>query len=102
MFYDIGQKVTKLQILKLLIAFWPYKNDINGFSRIVMPWLQALSRKSYLQTWTLKCQQTHGKLLIQLITLHSLKPDFMVGYVLQSSSAWHNMAYQRLYVEKEI
>jgi hypothetical protein len=39
MFDDMGQKVTKLQILKLLIAFWPYKNDMNGFSRIVMPWL---------------------------------------------------------------
>jgi hypothetical protein len=55
MFDDMGQKVTKLQILKLLIAFWPYKNDMNGFSGIVMPWLQALSRKSYLQTWTLEC-----------------------------------------------
>jgi hypothetical protein len=102
MFYDIGQKVTKLQILKLLIAFWPYKNDIKGISEIVMPWLQALSRKSYLQTWTLECQQTHGKLLIQLIRLNSLKPDFRAGYVLQSSSEWHNMAYQRLYVENEI
>jgi hypothetical protein len=101
MFYVIGQKVNTLQVLKLLIAFWPYKNDIKGFSRIVMPWLHALSRKSYLQTWTLECQQTHGKLLIQLIRLNSLKPDFMVGYVLQSSSVWHNMAYQRLYVEEE-
>ena len=37
MFYDVRLKVTKLQILKLLIAFWPYKNDMNGFSGIVMP-----------------------------------------------------------------
>jgi hypothetical protein len=37
-----------------------------------------------------------------LIRLNSLKPDFRAGYVLQSSSEWHNMAYQRLYVENEI
>jgi hypothetical protein len=73
---------------------------MNGFSGIVMPWLQALSRKSYLQTWTLECQQTCGKLLIQLIRLNLLKPNFMAGYILQSSSEWHNMAYQRLYAEK--
>jgi hypothetical protein len=47
-------------------------------------------------------QLIHGKLLIQLIRLNSLKPEFMTGYVLQSSSEWHNMAYQRLYVGKEI
>ena len=34
---SFGQKTNKLQILKLLIAFWPYKNGIKGFSRIVMP-----------------------------------------------------------------
>jgi hypothetical protein len=47
MIYEIGQRVTQLQILELLIAFWPYKKKVDNFNLIVMPWLEAIAGKNF-------------------------------------------------------
>ena len=69
--HHIGKVVTKLELIKLLITFWPYRSEIEGFDLIVIPWLELLSQYNYRFRWTRDCYRSLSLIICHLNNLLS-------------------------------
>jgi hypothetical protein len=53
----LGNKVTKLNVIRLNIRLWPYRLEIENFDLKIMPGLEVKSQKDYRFKWTNRCLQ---------------------------------------------
>jgi hypothetical protein len=59
----IGDRVTKLTLIKLIIEFWCLKETESQFDSRIMPWLKMLTQKPYESIWDKESWLIHGWLL---------------------------------------
>jgi hypothetical protein len=43
----LGTKVSKLDLINLIIELWPYTTEIKNFDLKIMPWLEVFTQKNY-------------------------------------------------------
>jgi hypothetical protein len=44
-YHFLGTKVSKLDLINLIIELWPYRPEIENFDLKIMPWLKFLHKK---------------------------------------------------------
>jgi hypothetical protein len=55
--------VSKLDLINLIIALWPYRLEIENFYFKIMPWLEVLAQDNYKFVWTNKYLKAQNILL---------------------------------------
>jgi hypothetical protein len=53
----LGNKVIKLNMIRLIIRLWPYRSEIEKFDLKIMPGLEVKSQKDYKFKGTNRCLQ---------------------------------------------
>jgi hypothetical protein len=56
-YYFLGNKVTKLNLIKVIIKLGLYRSEIENFDLKIMPGLEVISQKDYKFKWTNRCLQ---------------------------------------------
>jgi hypothetical protein len=59
----LGNKVSKLELINLIIELWPYRLEIENFDLKIMPWLEVFTQEHYKFRWTNKCLESQNILL---------------------------------------
>jgi hypothetical protein len=59
----LESKVSKLDLINLIIELWPYRPEIENFDFKIMPWLEVLAQDNYRFIWTNNCLKAQNILL---------------------------------------
>jgi hypothetical protein len=72
-YHFLGSKVSKLDLINLIIKLWPYRSEIENFDFKIMPWLEVLVQDNYRFVWTNKCLKAQNVLLREYCTKWNIK-----------------------------
>jgi hypothetical protein len=56
-YYFLGSIISKLELINLIIFYWPYRPQIASIDFKIMPWLKILSQDKYRFVWSKECYE---------------------------------------------
>jgi hypothetical protein len=62
-YHFLGDIINKLDLIYLIIFYWPYQPQIEYFDLKIMPWLKILSQDKYRFVWSKECYKKVSILL---------------------------------------
>jgi hypothetical protein len=62
-YYFLGDIVSRLELINLIIFYWPYRPQIASFDLKIMPWLKILFQDRYRFVWSKECYEMETILL---------------------------------------
>jgi hypothetical protein len=65
----LGDIISKLDLINLIIFYWPYLPKIEYFDLKIMPWLKILSQDKYRFIWSKECYKIETILLIDYLQI---------------------------------
>jgi hypothetical protein len=62
-YHFLGDIISKLDLINLIIFYWPYRSQIEYFDLKIMPWLRILSQDRYRFVWSKECYKIETMML---------------------------------------
>jgi hypothetical protein len=72
-YHFLGDVISKLNLINLIIFYWPYRPQIDYFDLKIMPWLKILFQESYRFVWSKQCYEIETILLKDCLQIKLVK-----------------------------